>query len=208
MDEHEQPITAKNTMFKELENLHFYVDDESEVSNEDGETGSVYLVHEDGIDAFVVDEEDEYHTSVDGEMCSAYLVDEHGDGAFVFVEEDESDFLSAKEGGVLLVDEGGEENFFVDEGSQMNYEVYGVVLTFDATYKKDKYLLPLVVFFGVNNHYKSTIFAATVVGNETEKTYVWVLCQFAKAMKGKEPWAIITDCIMLPPMFIMQSNEG
>ncbi|KAJ1381949.1 hypothetical protein SESBI_44683 [Sesbania bispinosa] len=80
MDEHEQPIIAENTMFKELENLHFYIDDESEVSNEDGEMCSAYLVHED--------------------IC-----------------EDESDFLSTKEeGGVLLVDEGGEETFFVDEG--------------------------------------------------------------------------------------------
>ncbi|KAJ1417093.1 hypothetical protein SESBI_16779 [Sesbania bispinosa] len=36
--------------------------------------------------------------------------------------------------------------FWADGISQMNYMVYGDVLAFDATYGKNKYLLPLVVF--------------------------------------------------------------
>ncbi|KAJ1438939.1 Zinc finger, SWIM-type [Sesbania bispinosa] len=83
--------------------------------------------------------------------------------------------------------------FWADGISQMNYMVYGDVLAFDATCGKNKYLLSLVVFSGVNNHNRSTIFVGVVVSNETEETYVWLLNQFVKAMKGNEPKAVITD---------------
>ncbi|KAL2990295.1 hypothetical protein AAZX31_11G191000 [Glycine max] len=66
---------------------------------------------------------------------------------------------------------------------QLLYQVFGDVLAFDATYKKNKYLCPFVTI----------VFAAAIVTDETEETYVWLLEQLLVAMKGKAPCSIITD---------------
>ncbi|XP_057422495.1 protein FAR1-RELATED SEQUENCE 5-like [Lotus japonicus] len=83
--------------------------------------------------------------------------------------------------------------FWSDGISRLSYKVYGDVLAFDATYSKNKYLLLVVVFSGVNNHNRTTIFATAIVANETEETYVWLLEEFLKAMDGKHPKTVITD---------------
>ncbi|KAJ1408298.1 Zinc finger, PMZ-type [Sesbania bispinosa] len=83
--------------------------------------------------------------------------------------------------------------FWSDGYSQVDYSIFGEVLAFDATYGKNKYFMPLVVFSGVNNHNRSTIFAAAIIANETEETYVWLLEQFSRCMKGKLPNAVVTD---------------
>ncbi|KAJ1381830.1 MULE transposase domain [Sesbania bispinosa] len=91
-------------------------------------------------------------------------------------------------------EEGRLQHLFWSDGiSQKSYQVFGDVVAFDATYGKNKYLLPLVVFSGVNNHNRSTIFAAAIVANEIEDTYIWLLRQFARVMNDKEPSAVITD---------------
>lgn len=86
-----------------------------------------------------------------------------------------------------------EHLFWCDGISRIDYQVFGDVLAFDATYGKNKYHCPLVVFSGVNNHNHSVIFAGAIVANETEETYVWVLQQFLEAMSGKTPSSVITD---------------
>jgi hypothetical protein len=93
------------------------------------------------------------------------------------------------------VDEDGKLTrlFWSDSVSRRDYSVFGDVLAFDATYKKNRYLCPLVVFSGVNHHNQSIVFAAAIVANETEETYVWLLEQFLVAMAGKSPVSVITD---------------
>lgn len=63
------------------------------------------------------------------------------------------------------VDQDGrlEHMFWCDGESRLNYEVFGDVLAFDATYKKNKYLCPLVVFSGVNHHNQTIVFATALV---------------------------------------------
>ncbi|XP_058786646.1 protein FAR1-RELATED SEQUENCE 5-like [Vicia villosa] len=86
------------------------------------------------------------------------------------------------------------QNLFWSDGeSQKNYELFGDVLAFDATYKKNKYRCPFVVFSGVNHHNQKIIFATAIVSNEIEGTYVWLLEQFLVAMKGKTHLSVITD---------------
>ncbi|KAJ1417013.1 MULE transposase domain [Sesbania bispinosa] len=70
---------------------------------------------------------------------------------------------------------------------------FGDVLSFDATYGRNKYRCPLVIFSGVNHHNSTIVFGSVVVANETEDTYVWLLEQFKDAMKGKSLTAVITD---------------
>lgn len=65
--------------------------------------------------------------------------------------------------------------FWCDGVSRRDYSIFGDVVAFDATYRKNKYMCPLVVFCGINHHNQSIVFASAIVGNETEQTYVWVL---------------------------------
>lgn len=83
--------------------------------------------------------------------------------------------------------------FWCDGAAQRDYEIFGDVVAFDATYKRNKYLCPLVVFSGVNHHNHSIVFCAGIVCDETEHTYVWLLEQLLEAMGGKSPTSVITD---------------
>ncbi|XP_057733879.1 protein FAR1-RELATED SEQUENCE 5-like [Arachis stenosperma] len=83
--------------------------------------------------------------------------------------------------------------FWCDGTSQIDYQVFGDVVAFDVTYKKNVYLSPLVVFSSVNHHNQTVVFAAVLVANEKEETYVWLLQQLQTSMKGKAPVSIITD---------------
>lgn len=67
----------------------------------------------------------------------------------------------------------------------MKYQVLGDVLVFDATYK-NKYLCPLVMLSRVNHHNQ------TLVINESEEIYVWLMEQFSDAMKGRAACSEIT----------------
>ncbi|XP_057452917.1 protein FAR1-RELATED SEQUENCE 5-like [Lotus japonicus] len=83
--------------------------------------------------------------------------------------------------------------FWADGISHMDFQVFGEVLAFDATYRKNRYGCPIVILVGVNHHCQTIVFGTAVLTNEKEESYVWVLEQFLAAMKGKEPSAVITD---------------
>ncbi|XP_057755621.1 protein FAR1-RELATED SEQUENCE 5-like [Arachis stenosperma] len=88
-------------------------------------------------------------------------------------------------------------NLFWSNGiSQLDYRLFGDVIAFDATYKKNKYNCPLVIFSGVNHHNQTIVFAAALIANETINTYIWLLRQLMFAMRGKTPTSIITDGAM------------
>ncbi|XLR68516.1 hypothetical protein HN51_015568 [Arachis hypogaea] len=61
--------------------------------------------------------------------------------------------------------------FWSDNCSQLDYGLFGDVVAFDATYRKNKYMCPLVVFPGVNHHNQTIVFADALVANENEQTY-------------------------------------
>ncbi|XP_057452577.1 protein FAR1-RELATED SEQUENCE 5-like [Lotus japonicus] len=83
--------------------------------------------------------------------------------------------------------------FWADGISQKNYEVFGDVVAFDATYGKNKYQYPFVIFSGLNNHNQTTVFGSAIISNESEETYIWVLERLFEAMRGKCPTSFITD---------------
>ncbi|KAF1862178.1 hypothetical protein Lal_00026702 [Lupinus albus] len=93
------------------------------------------------------------------------------------------------------VDEEGklQQLFWADGCSIFDYSIFGDVLAFDATSGRNKYKFSLVIFSGVNHHKQTTVFAAVVVSNETEETYVWLLEKFLEAMNEKHPKCVITD---------------
>ena len=66
--------------------------------------------------------------------------------------------------------------FWCDGVSRSDYAVFGDILAFDATYRKNKYKFLVIIFSGVNHHNQTCVFGDVVVSNENEDTYVWVLC--------------------------------
>ncbi|KAL4391097.1 hypothetical protein AHAS_Ahas03G0211000 [Arachis hypogaea] len=89
--------------------------------------------------------------------------------------------------------EGGLDAELCLSTGQIDYQVFGDVVAFDATYKKNVYLSPLVVFSDVNHHNQTVVFAAALVVDEKEETYVWLLQQLQTSMKEKAPVSIIAD---------------
>jgi hypothetical protein len=51
--------------------------------------------------------------------------------------------------------------------------------------------MPFISFVGLNNHRKTTIFWCTIVSNENEATYIWVLQTFLREMCQQKPKVVI-----------------
>ncbi|KAL4381979.1 hypothetical protein S245_013553 [Arachis hypogaea] len=62
--------------------------------------------------------------------------------------------------------------FWSDGRSQNDYKIFGDVLAFDATYDRNKYNLPIVMFSGVNHHNQTCVFATAMVSCESQASYV------------------------------------
>ncbi|XP_015941349.1 protein FAR1-RELATED SEQUENCE 5-like [Arachis duranensis] len=77
--------------------------------------------------------------------------------------------------------------------SEEDYGIFGDVLAFDATYGRNKYNLPVVVFSEVNHHNQTCVFATAMVSCDLQASYIWVLRQFLECMQGKTPQSVIMD---------------
>ena len=73
--------------------------------------------------------------------------------------------------------------FWIDNVARYDYEQFGDVLAFDATYKKNAYNKPLIAFVGVNHHKRTILFGFAILIDETVESYVWLLQTFLSAMK-------------------------
>ncbi|XP_025692793.1 protein FAR1-RELATED SEQUENCE 5-like [Arachis hypogaea] len=93
----------------------------------------------------------------------------------------------------LDVDKRLENLFWCDGISRYDYSIFGDVLGFDATYGRNKYKFPLVIFSGVDHHMRTVVFGCAILSNESKASYVWLLRSFLEAMKGKQPKSVITD---------------
>ena len=83
--------------------------------------------------------------------------------------------------------------FWVDARSRIAYKNFGDVVLFDPTYLTNKYKMPFVPFTGVNNHHQSILFGCSLLWDETEETFQWLLHTWQEAMFGISPRTIITD---------------
>ncbi|KAJ0856894.1 putative MULE transposase domain, FHY3/FAR1 family [Helianthus annuus] len=81
--------------------------------------------------------------------------------------------------------------FWCDDQAKHNYHVFGDVISFDATYRSNKYSMVFVPFTGIDNHHCNVTFGATLA-SETADTYIWLLRVFLKAV-GSQPKVIVTD---------------
>ncbi|XP_078163345.1 protein FAR1-RELATED SEQUENCE 9-like [Carex rostrata] len=82
---------------------------------------------------------------------------------------------------------------WADARSRAAYRYFGDAVTFDTTYKKNKYMMPVVVFSGLNHHLQPVIFGCALLVEETEFSLVWLFETWLAAMGGRAPVSVITD---------------
>ncbi|XP_027348087.1 protein FAR1-RELATED SEQUENCE 3-like [Abrus precatorius] len=83
--------------------------------------------------------------------------------------------------------------FWADARSRLVYECFGDVITFDTTYKTNKYSMPFAPFTGINHHFQSILFGCALLQDESETSFIWLFETLLEAMKGKKPMSIIID---------------
>ncbi|WOH13726.1 hypothetical protein DCAR_0833237 [Daucus carota subsp. sativus] len=82
--------------------------------------------------------------------------------------------------------------FWTDAISQANYEIFGDIVSFDPTFRTNKYNMVFVPFTGVDNHWKNVTFGASLIAKEDYKNFKWLINTFKRAM-GHAPTCAITD---------------
>ncbi|PNT66616.1 protein FAR1-RELATED SEQUENCE 5-like [Brachypodium distachyon] len=83
--------------------------------------------------------------------------------------------------------------FWADGHCRRFYHLYGDCVSFDTTYKTNKYNLPFAPFVGITGHGDNCLFACAILQNETIETFTWLFEEFLQCMRGKMPLTIITD---------------
>ncbi|XP_040258513.1 protein FAR1-RELATED SEQUENCE 5-like [Aegilops tauschii subsp. strangulata] len=83
--------------------------------------------------------------------------------------------------------------FWANASYRGAYQDFGDCVTFDTTYKTNKYHMPLGVFVGTNNHLQTTFFGFALTRNEDADSFRWLFKTFLRCMRGKAPTCIITD---------------
>ncbi|CAI9263758.1 unnamed protein product [Lactuca saligna] len=87
--------------------------------------------------------------------------------------------------------------FWADETSKINYKEFGDVVSFDATFRTNRYHMVFVPFTGIDNHKRCVTFGAGLLSREDTDSYIWLLKSFLKAF-GKQPLLVLSD--QDPPM--------
>ncbi|XVE63948.1 hypothetical protein DITRI_Ditri07aG0061800 [Diplodiscus trichospermus] len=83
--------------------------------------------------------------------------------------------------------------FWVDAKSRHDYSYFCDVVSFDTTYVRNKYKMPLALFIGVNHHYQLIPLGCALLSDESAATFSWLMQTWLKAMGGQSPGVIITD---------------
>ncbi|XP_076899955.1 protein FAR1-RELATED SEQUENCE 5-like [Bidens hawaiensis] len=81
--------------------------------------------------------------------------------------------------------------FWADETSKSNYLAFGDIISFDATFKTNKYKMVFVPFTAIDNHCHSVTVCAGLLASETIESYTWLLQMLLKSF-GQAP-KVVTD---------------
>ena len=86
------------------------------------------------------------------------------------------------------------KNFFWrDAKSRIDYDCFEDVVSFDTTYRTNKYNLICALFVGVNHHWQTITFGCAFLSSETEISFDWLFRTFLESMGNKQPKIIFTD---------------
>uniref|UniRef100_A0A5B6ZZ28 Protein FAR1-RELATED SEQUENCE n=1 Tax=Davidia involucrata TaxID=16924 RepID=A0A5B6ZZ28_DAVIN len=106
--------------------------------------------------------------------------------------------MQAEDPGFFCAVQGDFENtsgniFWADANSRMNYNYFGDTVTFDTTYRTNRYRVPIAPFTGLNHHGQPVLFGCALLLNESESSFVWLFQTWLAAMSGRHPISITTD---------------
>ncbi|XP_076900829.1 protein FAR1-RELATED SEQUENCE 5-like [Bidens hawaiensis] len=82
--------------------------------------------------------------------------------------------------------------FWADEISKSNYLAFGDIISFDATFKTNKYKMVFVPFTEIDNHCHSVTVGAGLLASETIESYTWLLQMLLKSF-GSALKVVVTD---------------
>ncbi|XP_052626055.1 protein FAR1-RELATED SEQUENCE 5-like [Lactuca sativa] len=82
--------------------------------------------------------------------------------------------------------------FWADETDKLYYKEFGDVISFDATFRTNKYGIIFVSFTSIDNHKCSINIGAGLLSNELIESYRWLLEAFLKA-HVKHPQLVLID---------------
>ncbi|XP_076885700.1 protein FAR1-RELATED SEQUENCE 5-like [Bidens hawaiensis] len=71
--------------------------------------------------------------------------------------------------------------FWADETSKSNYLAFGDIISFNATFKTNKYKMVFVPFTAIDNHCHSVTVGAGLLASETIESYTWLLQMLLKS---------------------------
>lgn len=94
--------------------------------------------------------------------------------------------------------------FWADAKSRANYTYFGDTVTFDTTYRSNRYRLPFAPFTGINHHGQPVLFGCAFLINESESSFIWLFKTWVSAMTGRLPVSITTDHDTIIQSAIMQ----
>lgn len=82
--------------------------------------------------------------------------------------------------------------FWADNISKMNYQEFGDIICFDATYDTNRYNMKFVPLTGIDNHKRLVIFGAALLFSESIDSFKWFVDAFLNT-SVKEPTLVVTD---------------
>ncbi|KAL9662559.1 hypothetical protein QQ045_027392 [Rhodiola kirilowii] len=82
--------------------------------------------------------------------------------------------------------------FWADHIARGDCIIFGDVVSFDATYRTNKYNLVFVPFTGIDNHHRSVTLAAGLISKEDVDSYTWLLTCF-KNFVVQDPCVIVIN---------------
>ncbi|XP_023749555.1 protein FAR1-RELATED SEQUENCE 6-like [Lactuca sativa] len=82
--------------------------------------------------------------------------------------------------------------FWADETEKAYYAEFGVVISFDATFRTNKCRMVFAPFTAIDHHKKLVTVGAGFLSNGIIESYSWLLKVFLKT-HGKEPTFVLTD---------------
>nr|GFC34168.1 protein FAR1-related sequence 5-like [Tanacetum cinerariifolium] len=82
--------------------------------------------------------------------------------------------------------------FWDDDTMKCNYAVFGDVVSFNATFRTNKYDFVFVPLTGIDHNQKCVTLGAALLSDETKDSYCWMLKAFLKVHQ-KQPTLSLTD---------------
>lgn len=83
--------------------------------------------------------------------------------------------------------------FWLDAKGRHDYNSFCDVVSFDTSYIRNKYKMPLALFAGVNQHYQFILLGCALLSDESAATYSWLMQTWLRAVGGQAPKVIISD---------------